>query len=218
MGQLCILFRYLASVGLVTCLIIACALPFVVAAVWQTRARNWQMLWLVGVLLLVQTAVISLPPVEGLGHLHWHWQECLLSIAWPLLPARFVPTVSLNSIGVTSRLRPGWLTPSIIALLIAMAVPAVFFVLGSRSKLTTEGWLYLSTMPGLAEELVFRGVFQSLLNRAGAQRELPGAAEARPSLRIPSSSGPAQGGIEAVRPVPSQRPRMAATSSTWSPR
>ena len=56
--------------------------------------------------------------------------------------------------------------PSIIALLIAMAVPAVFFALGSRSKLTTEGWLYLSTMPGLAEELVFRGVFQSLLNRA----------------------------------------------------
>ncbi len=161
-----VISRYLASVGLVTCLIIACALPFVVAAVWQTRARNWRMLWLVGVLLLVQTAVTSLPPIEGLGHLHWHWQECLLSIAWPLLLVRFVPTVSLNSIGVTSRLRPGWLTPSIIALLIAMAVPAVFFALGSRSKLTTEGWLYLSTMPGLAEELVFRGVFQSLLNRA----------------------------------------------------
>jgi hypothetical protein len=102
MGQLCMLFRYLASVGLVTCLIIACALPFVVAAVWQTRARKWRMLWLIGVLLLVQTAVISLPPIEGLGHLHWHWQECLLSIAWPLLLVRFVPTVSLNSIGVTS--------------------------------------------------------------------------------------------------------------------
>jgi hypothetical protein len=80
-----------------------------------------------------------------------------------LLLARLVPAVSLSSIGVTSRLRQGWLAPSLIALLIAMAVPAVFFALGSRSRLTAEGWVYLSTMPCLAEELVFRGAFQSLL-------------------------------------------------------
>lgn len=52
-----------------------------------------------------------------------------------------------------------------VALLVAAAVPAVFFLLGARKKLDSEGWAFLLTMPGLAEELVFRGVYQSLLNR-----------------------------------------------------
>jgi membrane protease YdiL (CAAX protease family) len=160
------LVSYFAGVGLLTVLIIACALPFAVAGVWQSRARNWRLFSLVGVLLLTQTAVTSLPRINGFGHLHWNWQGSLLSVLWPLLLVRLAPEVSLTSIGVTARLRRGWLKPSIVALLIALAVPAVFFALGSRLKLTAEGWIYLSTMPGLAEELVFRGVIQSLLNRA----------------------------------------------------
>ena len=159
------LVSYFAGVGLITCLIIACALPFGVAACWQSRARNWRLFSLVGASLLTQIAVTNLPPINGFRHLHWHWQACLLSVVLVLLLVRLVPAVSLTSIGVTSRLRRGWLKPSIIALLIAVAVPAVFFALGSRVKLTTEGWIYLSLMPGLAEELVFRGVIQSLLNR-----------------------------------------------------
>ena len=160
------LVSYFAGVGLVTCLMIGCALPFAVAAVWQSRARNWRLFSLVGVLLFTQTAVTFLPPINGFKHLHWNWQGCLLSVLWPLLLVRLAPGISLASIGVSSRLRRGWLKPSIVALFIAMAVPAAFFALGSRVKLTTEGWIYLSIMPGLAEELVFRGVIQSLLNRA----------------------------------------------------
>jgi membrane protease YdiL (CAAX protease family) len=75
-----------------------------------------------------------------------------------------VPGISLASMGVTSNLRPGWLKPSIVAGLVALAVPAVFFMLGARKKLDAEGWAFLLIMPGLAEELVFRGVYQSLLN------------------------------------------------------
>ncbi|MGZ7079091.1 MAG: CPBP family intramembrane glutamic endopeptidase [Thermoanaerobaculia bacterium] len=55
--------------------------------------------------------------------------------------------------------------PSIVALLVSIAVPVVFFILGARKKLDEEGWAFLLIMPGLAEELVFRGVYQSLLNR-----------------------------------------------------
>jgi membrane protease YdiL (CAAX protease family) len=57
------------------------------------------------------------------------------------------------------------LKPSIVGLLLALAVPAVFFILGAHKRLDAEGWTFLLIMPGLAEELVFRGVFQSLLNR-----------------------------------------------------
>jgi membrane protease YdiL (CAAX protease family) len=88
-----------------------------------------------------------------------------VSAAWPFLLVALVAGISLASIGVTSRFRPGWLKPSIVALLLAMAVPATFFILGARKKLDVEGWVFLLVMPGLAEELVFRGVYQSLLNR-----------------------------------------------------
>lgn len=87
-----------------------------------------------------------------------------MSSAWPFLVVALIPGISLASIGLTSRFRSGWLKPSIGAGLVALAVPAVFFVLGSRKKLDGEGWIFLLTMPGLAEELVFRGVYQSLLN------------------------------------------------------
>ena len=160
------MLSYFESVGLVTGLIIACALPFVVVAVWRTRSRNWRLLALVGTLVLIQIAVTFLPPISIFAGLHWNWQGALLSVVWVLLFVGLVPLASLSSIGVTSRFRPGWLKPCIVALLLAVAVPAVFFALGSRTKLTTEGWFYLATMPGLAEELVFRGVIQSLLNRA----------------------------------------------------
>lgn len=111
-------------------------------------------------------AAKGLPRVNGFQHLHWSWQAALLITALTLLVASLTPGVSFASIGVTSGLKPGWLKPSIVALLIAAAVPAVVFSLGSRVRLTGEGWAYLLVMPGLAEELLFRGLYQSLLNSA----------------------------------------------------
>jgi membrane protease YdiL (CAAX protease family) len=120
--------------------------------------------------------LVEIPRVDGFQHLHWSWQECLLSTVWPFLLIALVPGISLVSVGVTSRFRPGWLKPSIVALLLALALPAVFFILGHRKKLDAESWAFLLIMPGLAEELVFRGVYQSLLNRVfGKPWRLAGA-------------------------------------------
>jgi membrane protease YdiL (CAAX protease family) len=134
-------------------------------AAWRSRTREWGWLFLIASLVVLDVALIEIPRVDGFRHHHWSWQESLLSSAWPFLLAVLVPGISLASIGVTSRFRPGWLKPSIVAGLVALAVPAVFFVLGARRRLDGEGWAFLLTMPGLAEELVFRGVYQSLLNR-----------------------------------------------------
>ena len=156
---------YLCRVALEAGLTLACVLPFVLIAVWHSRTRRWSLLLLVASLVVLDAALIEIPRVDGFQHLHWSWQECILSAAWPFLVVALVPGISLASIGVTSRFRPGWLKPSIVALLLAMAVPAIFFILGARKKLDVEGWAFLLVMPGLAEELVFRGVYQSLLNR-----------------------------------------------------
>ena len=156
---------YAYGVALQAGLTLACALPFVLIAAWQSRTRRWGLLLLVASLVALDVALVGIPRVDGFQHHHWSWQECLLSWGWPFLLVALVPGISLVSMGVTSRLRPGWLKPSIVAGLVALAVPAIFFALGARKKLDAEGWAFLLTMPGLAEELVFRGVYQSLLNR-----------------------------------------------------
>jgi membrane protease YdiL (CAAX protease family) len=155
------LFRLAAEAGLT----LACAIPVVLIAIWHSRTHRWGLLLLVASLVVLDVALLGIPRLDGFQHRHWSWQESLLTAAWPFLLVALVPGISLASIGVTSRFRAGWLRPSIVAGLLALAVPAVFFVLGARKKLDGEGWAFLLIMPGLAEELVFRGVYQSLLNR-----------------------------------------------------
>jgi membrane protease YdiL (CAAX protease family) len=156
---------YLGRVALEVGLTLVCVLPFVLIAAWRSRTRRWGLLLFVASLIVLDIALAEIPRVDGFQHLHWSWQECVLSTAWPFLLIALVPGISLASVGVTSRFRPGWLKPSMVAGLLALAVPAVFFILGARKKLDAQGWGFLLIMPGLAEELVFRGVYQSLLNR-----------------------------------------------------
>jgi membrane protease YdiL (CAAX protease family) len=167
---------YICRVALQTGLTLACVLPFVLIAVWRSRTRRWGLLLFLASLVILDVALIEIPRVDGFQQLHWSWQECILSTAWPFLLVALVPGISLASIGVTSRFRPGWLKPSLVAGLLALAVPAAFSLLGVRKKLDTQGWVFLLIMPGLAEELVFRGVYQSLGNRVfGKPWRLAGA-------------------------------------------
>jgi membrane protease YdiL (CAAX protease family) len=159
------LATYVDGVTLQAGLRLACTLPLVALAAWRSHTRRWDLLFLVAFLVVLDVALVEVPRLDGFQHHHWSWQESILSSGWPFLLVILVPGISLASIGVTSRFRPEWLKPSIVAGLIALAVPAVFFVLGARKKLDAEGWAFLLIMPGLAEELVFRGVYQSLLNR-----------------------------------------------------
>jgi membrane protease YdiL (CAAX protease family) len=157
---------WLGTAGIQTALMLAVSFPLALIAAWTSRKRNWRLLLLVAALIALHDFLVALPRISYFQHLHWSWQEALLATAWPLALAVFTPpSFSLASFGITSPLTMGWLKPAIVALLLAFAVPVLFFFLGSRKKLDAEGWAYLLIMPGLAEELVFRGVFQSLLNR-----------------------------------------------------
>ena len=132
---------YLVSVCLSAGLTLLCALPFVLIALWRSRIRRWGLVLFVGSLVILENMVAELPRVNGFQHLHWSWQAALLTMILTLLVVSLTPEVSFASIGVTSTLKPGWLEPSIIALLIAAAVPAVVFSLGSRVRLTGGGGL-----------------------------------------------------------------------------
>jgi membrane protease YdiL (CAAX protease family) len=157
-------------------LVLALALPFLAIAGWRARAVRWSVVLLVGALAALDAFLVELPRVGLFRAHHWSWQESLLTLAWPFVLVAMIPGITLASIGVTSRFRPGWLRPSLVAALIAVAVPGVFFALGARKTLSAEGWVYLSLMPGLAEEVAFRGVLQPLLHQAfGRPWRLAGA-------------------------------------------
>src|SRR5664279_5356559 len=102
----------------------------------------------------------GVPPLDGMAILAGRSRpRNLASLNWRdvALPARLVEAVD-------RRFAPG------------SGGAALFFILGARKKLDAEGWAFLLIMPGLAEELVFRGVFQSLLNRVfGKPWRLAGA-------------------------------------------
>jgi len=189
---------YLLRVALEAGLTLVCALPFVLIAIWRSRTRRWNLLLFVASLVVLDFALVEIPRVDGFQRLHWSWQECILSTAWPFLLVALVPGITLASMGVTSRLRPGWLKPSIVAGLLAVAVPAVFFMLGGRKKLDAEGWIFLLIMPGLAEELVFRGVYQPLLNRAFGKPWRVAGAEAGWGLIITAILFAGSNGLVAV--------------------
>lgn len=127
---------YLVSVGLSSGLTLLCTLPFVLIALWRSRTRRWGLVLFVGSLVILENAVAELPRVNGFQHLHWSWQSAPLITAWTLFVVSLTPGVSFASIGITSSLKPGWLKPAIPALLIAVAVPAVFFILGTRVGLS----------------------------------------------------------------------------------
>ena len=167
---------YIERVVLQAGLTLICTLPFLGIAAWQSRTRRWGLVLFVACLTVLNTALIEIPRMGAFQRLQWSWQESIVSTAWPFLLVALVPGISLASIGVTLRFRPGWLKPSIVAGVVALAVPAVFFALGARKKLDAQGWAFLLLMPGLAEEVVFRGVYQSLLNRVfGKPWRLAGA-------------------------------------------
>lgn len=183
------LSAYVQRVALQAGLTLACAVPFVLLGGWSVRTRRWGQLAFIAALVVLDVALVEIPRFGIFRRLHWGWQEGLLATTWPFLFVAVVPGISLNTIGVASWFRAGWLRPCVVALLIAIAVPAVFFLLGLRKRLDVEGWAFLLLVPGLAEALVFRGVFQSLLNRVfGRPWRVAGACAARPLFKYGGTS------------------------------
>jgi len=95
-----------------------------------------------------------------------NWQGKLLEVACVLVVAALARNFSLTDIGLTAPLRPGWRTPALVVSAVTLALPIALLLLGARDTLTPEGWVFEATMPGIAEELVYRGALLELCDRA----------------------------------------------------
>jgi membrane protease YdiL (CAAX protease family) len=150
-----------------TAVILGVSVPLVAIGMWSSRARAWWPLLAFVALFVLDDLVLDLPSIGPFTALRWDWQGKLLEVGWVLALAATARGLSLRDIGATAPLRAGWRMPALVVGIVSLALPIAFVLgLGARDQLTVEGWCFQATMPGLAEELVFRGVFLTLLDRA----------------------------------------------------
>ncbi len=114
---------------------------------------------------MIQTAVLTLPLALGWRIGHWNWIGKLASVVTGLA-ALPVLRLTRREVGlVLPRGRSGW-GRSLLGLIIGLLFVSVFAVLlGPNPRPSAETIAYQATMPGLDEELAFRGIFMALLAR-----------------------------------------------------
>jgi membrane protease YdiL (CAAX protease family) len=112
----------------------------------------------------------SLPVTLGLNPAgaHWNWIGKVLSVAWALAYVR-IARVPPERVGLTWRQRAGSMLPAALFTLLLLTISAL--LLRESQRPDAETLLYQATLPGMAEELAFRGVLLELLERAFGARE-----------------------------------------------
>lgn len=118
---------------------------------------------------LFDTVLLLLPKSHYFSNLHWNWQGKLLEFTWPLVVVYILKWLTPNEVGLRLP-KSGWcfLYVSIIALIYNVAIFSVSIFTGSMPKLSDvnhEGILFQLIMPGLAEELFFRGILWAVISR-----------------------------------------------------
>lgn len=142
-----------------------------VLAVLAYHRRSLKPIILGGILFgtfLFDTLMLHLPRLAFLVDLHWNWQGKTIEAMWPLIVVYVFGWLKPQEIGLTLKSNTiRYLTLSILVILITMVflsfhINANQFVRGNPGA---ETIIYQLTMPGLGEEMVYRGIFWAIINR-----------------------------------------------------
>jgi len=156
---------YLVQVVLNWSHILVPAVPLAVVAVRSTRPDKIRLLWLLCGLYLVEMASVLSPrlPFIPAG---WNWQGKTLECFWALAFVSTGYAGRFADFGFRWKPTEGSARPLVLAAILGLCFPIYgLLIAGFRMPTDLETVLFELTMPGLAEEFVFRGVFQSLLNQ-----------------------------------------------------
>ena len=141
--------------------------PFVLLASWATNRKTpWWALLFLGLMFfdLVLTGLPTLLPVDFPGAMNWTGKA--LSLAWPVVFLFYSSTFDRENVGLTFQQREGSFLP---AVLFTVFLIVLGFILSSTlvdgGSTDAETVAFQATMPGLTEELVFRGLFLAILDR-----------------------------------------------------
>ena len=106
-----------------------------------------------------------------LAGLSWNWSGKVVTIAAVLLAIAVLPWVTREEAGLRLRLNPGSLVPALVCATLLCALSwGVEAWMNDGRDLSAERLLYQALMPGIDEELFFRGLLLALLLRAFDER------------------------------------------------
>lgn len=130
-------------------------------------------------LLFYWAVVVAGAEVQGafMPSLKWNWIGKIISTAAVLAAIGLIPNVDRKDVGLNVRQRPGSIGPALVCLVLLCALSwGVEAWANDGRDLSPERIAFQALMPGLDEELFFRGLFLTLLVRAFDERwELLGA-------------------------------------------
>lgn len=126
---------------------------------------------------IYSAAVFWLPAVEGFPHVEgaqYNWSgkiaAIITTLVMMLVARRALPDVTRATLGLTLRQNKGSLLPAAIATAAMVALVIVLQMLAADGpSYDTETLLYQAIIPGIDEELLFRGLLLALLAGAFAQ-------------------------------------------------
>lgn len=137
---------------------------------WRARRGNDPMLAPGGGRSLLAAAVVyflahlvlSLPRVGFFAELNYNWQNKLFLLALMVLAVRLWPSLSRGAVGVR-RPRRGWWIPVLVVFAVMLGLNLVGEALMEPDA---EALLFQAIVPGLDEELLFRGLLLTLVQRS----------------------------------------------------
>lgn len=145
--------------------------PVVLLAWWSTRNKRTDeglRFLAIAATVFIATAILLRAPRFGFfADLQFNWQNKLLAFVAALLFIWLWRGISWREVGLRAPVR-GSLRPTLIAL--AVLMPLAFLGSIGLGAPTTEELLFQLTVPGLHEELVYRGILLVLIDRAFATR------------------------------------------------
>ncbi len=130
----------------------------------------------------LDTFFLLLPRMLEISKFHWNWEGKILEFIWPLVVVYGFKWLTSKEVGLNLPDTKGWLLGLGMGLFFVIWNFLDFLVQETPSTVTSihefplETLLFQFSMPGLAEELVVRGVYLAILNHyLGRQWKLFGA-------------------------------------------
>ena len=153
----------------------AAAAALLLAAWRDPQRRAWALVAIAGGVLYL--ALRGLPPLATAGYVageDWNWGGHLLALAGMLaLAALLVRRAGLapRELGLAGPANLG-VAVRVCAAALLVSYPLHVITAGRIEPIPARTWLFVATMPGLAEEVAFRGVLLAAAERAAPAARL----------------------------------------------
>lgn len=132
---------------------------------------GWSGLGAVALLFVGTSAVLRLPHIGPFADLTWNWQNKLLLVVLLSALIWVMPGLTWRLVGLR-RPRRGWWIPVLGALVLGLGFG---LVANPESSVDAESVVFLAILPGIDEELLYRGVMLLMLDHAiRARRQMWG--------------------------------------------